>query len=547
DEQGIVFKVSTDNTSKLVNVLGGQYISNPFETVEIDGLEVSLRYGTKEIELPFSIKLNDFIAERYPGTEDSYSSFESKITVLDPDGENFDYRIYMNNILDHEGYRFFQASFDPDEMGTRLSVNHDREGTFITYFGYFLLYFGLMAILFDKHTRFGDLKRRLKKVKGKKTEILATLVFLLCLSGFSQEEHTPDDGHLHGTPQKPTEQQIDSIIQANLAPEEHSEKFGKLVIQDYSGRMMPMNTFASEVLRKLSKQDRYKDFDANQVLLSMQESPLFWYNVPIIYLKPRKGDSIRTILNVPKDQKYLSLTNFLDENGNYLLSPYLEDAYRAQIPNGFQKEFKETDQRVRLLYNTLEGRFLKIFPLIDDENNTWISPVEYVEEYSSKVEDTLYGKFIKNSFTYYLSELYEAKQTGDFSTVDKLLASFKGNQEKHGSEVMLSDNKIETEILYNKYDIFKKLFSWYLYAGSLLFIILIVQIFKERNKLVDYSVTFLKLAIVLLFVLHTAGLAVRWYISGHAPWSDAYESMIYVAWATMFFGLAFGRKSDLTI
>lgn len=39
----------------------------------------------------------------------------------------------------------------------------------------------------------------------------------------------------------------------------------------------------------------------------------------------------------------------------------------------------------------------------------------------------------------------------------------------------------------------------------------------------------------------------RWYISGHAPWSDAYESMIYVAWATMFFGLAFGRKSDLTL
>jgi cytochrome c-type biogenesis protein CcsB len=47
--------------------------------------------------------------------------------------------------------------------------------------------------------------------------------------------------------------------------------------------------------------------------------------------------------------------------------------------------------------------------------------------------------------------------------------------------------------------------------------------------------------------LHTLGLIARWYISGHAPWSDAYESMIYVAWATMFFGLAFDRKSKLTI
>jgi cytochrome c-type biogenesis protein CcsB len=42
-------------------------------------------------------------------------------------------------------------------------------------------------------------------------------------------------------------------------------------------------------------------------------------------------------------------------------------------------------------------------------------------------------------------------------------------------------------------------------------------------------------------------LAIRWYLSGHAPWSNAYESMVYVAWATMFFGLAFGRKSELTM
>ena len=111
---------------------------------------------------------------------------------------------------------------------------------------------------------------------------------------------------------------------------------------------------------------------------------------------------------------------------------------------------------------------------------------------------------------------------------------------------MLSTEKIEAEVLYNKYDIFKKLFSWYLYAGSLLFIILIVQIFKNTRS-INISIKIFKWGIVLLFALHTVGLILRWYISGHAPWSDAYESMIYVAWATMFFGLAFGRKSDLTL
>jgi cytochrome c-type biogenesis protein CcsB len=54
-------------------------------------------------------------------------------------------------------------------------------------------------------------------------------------------------------------------------------------------------------------------------------------------------------------------------------------------------------------------------------------------------------------------------------------------------------------------------------------------------------------AIVVLFIAQTIGMGVRWYISGHAPWSDAYESMLYVAWATVGMGLAFGRKSNLTI
>jgi cytochrome c biogenesis protein ResB len=68
-------------------------------------------------------------------------AFESKVTVQDS-SETFDARIYMNHVLDHKGYRFFQSSFDPDEKGTVLSVNHDFWGTSITYLGYFMLFFG---------------------------------------------------------------------------------------------------------------------------------------------------------------------------------------------------------------------------------------------------------------------------------------------------------------------------------------------------------------------------------------------------------------------
>ena len=127
-----------------------------------------------------------------------------------------------------------------------------------------------------------------------------------------------------------------------------------------------------------------------------------------------------------------------------------------------------------------------------------------------------------------------------------MLESIHGFQKKFGSEVMPSEDTINTEIAYNKYDIFKKLYSWYIYEGTLFFIILIIQIFKS-NRWMSYVILGFKALLVLLFLAHTAGLISRWYISGHAPWSDAYESMIYVAWATQFFGLVFGRKSALTM
>ncbi|MGC1206027.1 MAG: cytochrome c biogenesis protein CcsA [Flavobacteriaceae bacterium] len=542
DADGAVLKVSANGDTKTIGLLGGKGTNSAFKSIKVGGLDFAFKYGSKVLDLPFSIKLNDFEAERYPGTEKGYSAYSSEVTVLDKDKGDYDYKIFMNNILDHGGYRFFQSSFDPDEKGTILSVNHDYWGTLLTYIGYFMLYFGLMAILFSKFSRFGDLKRQLEKVKDKKAKLITVLVLCFGLNGFAQQ-HFEGDGHNHS---KPTKTQIDSVLKANITPKEHADEFGHLVIQDLSGRMMPVNTYASEMLRKLSKSDTYEGFDANQVFLSIQESPQLWYNVPIIYLKLKKADSIRSLIGVNKEDKYATLADFFNDRGEYKLAPYLDEAYKAQVPNGFQKEFKEADQRVNLLFNTVEGMSLKIFPIPNDDNNKWISNYEYIRD-KTPIKDSLYTNFIKNGFSVYLYTLNQAKQTDDFSQASKLLSAFKKTQHKYGGEVMLNDDKIHTEILYNKYDIFKKLFSWYMYAGTLLFVLLIIQIFNDKRKVLNISITVFKWIIVGLFLLHTAGLIVRWYISGHAPWSDAYESMIYVAWATMFFGLAFGRKSDLTI
>ena len=446
----------------------------------------------------------------------------------------------MNNILNYKGFRFFQASFDPDEKGTILSVNHDSWGTTVTYIGYILLYIGLFSILFSSFTRFSYLKDQIQQLKIKKSKLLPIVFFIFSLTLNAQDAnpHNPE------TSQADIEK-IDSILYANQVPKVEADKFGKIVIQDLGGRMMPINTYASELLRKLSKSDHYKDLDANQAILSMYESPLLWYNIPIIYLKKKKGDSIRNIIGASKEDKHIALVNFFTETGEYKLAPYLEEAYRTTVPNAFQKEFKETDQRVNVLYNALEGSSLRLFPVIDDENNRWISSTENRED-NKVIKDTLYSNFINTGFKTYLYFLNQGKRSNDFSESDKILGAILDTQYRYGSQVMLTESKIESEVLYNKYDIFRNLFSWYLYAGFLLFIALLYKIFNNK-KIVNAFITIFKYSIYFLFALHAAGLCWRWYISGHAPWSDGYESMIYVSWVTMLFGIVFGRRSDLTM
>ena len=541
DQDAIIFDVTANGETKQIKLLGSKGPSDFSEKVNVGGLNFSIRYGSKVYELPFGIKLNDFIAEKYPGTDKGYASFMSRVTIEDE--RPFDYDIFMNHVLDHDGYRFFQSGFDPDEKGTTLSVNHDFWGTWITYIGYFLLYIGLMGIMFFGKTRFKDLADSLDQLKIKKKKMFGVLAVLMAFSfsSFAQEQHTPEEGHQ----QAPSKTQIDSLLKASMVSKEHADKFGKLVIQDEGGRMKPINTFSSELLRKLSYKDTYLDFSSDQVLLSMMMNPAVWYNTEFIALdKKSQNDSIRKVIGIPSGQEYVKATDFFDKKGQYKLEPFLREATATTNPNKFQQDFKDANIRLSLLNQALGQDIVKIFPLLDDENNKWISAVEY-RGGQYEIRDSLYSNFVKNAMPYYLMTLGKAQESGDYASADKLLAAFQQNQLNHGSEVLPSKKKIDTEVIYNKLNIFNKLYRYYAVVGLLMFFILVFQIFKDRS-IWRVAIYFFKGTIMLLFIWHTAGLVLRWYISGHAPWSDAYESILYVAWATMGIGWALGRKSDMT-
>ncbi len=586
-ENAVVVKVRTDGEEKEVKLMGNNQSVSNFTEIEMGDLDLHLRFGSREHKLPFSIHLHEFIAEKYPGTaenpEPSYSSFMSRVKVSDiKDKDTID--IYMNHVLDHKGYRFFQASFLPNESGTVLSVNHDYWGTTITYIGYTFLYAGLILILFVRGSRFTELAGRLKRMRKnkikKRSKYLSLLaIFLLSGSlignaqvrkedvpGYEEETEVIQDtlqdnrsaamqeNDIIGA-QLSIEEIIDIIVE-NRVPEKQAEEFGRLIIQDYRGRMKPVNTYSSELLRKLSRKDHYEDpttgktiLNSDQFIISLTQNPMVWYTVPLIKIE-LKDEKLKEILDVQEGQKLVKFIQFFDDNGDYKLGPYLEEAYRAKVKSQFQKDVVDADGQVNLLHNAMQGVLLQIFPIPDHEDNKWVSfpeALERIEDFGEK--DSL---FVSNALPLYMGRLYEGTrgtkdiEKGDYTQANSILDGIKAYQKKFGAQVMPTDRHIDIEVKYNKYDIFKSLFEYYLYVGLFLFIFVILEIFNPKKwifRLIDIG----KIAMLLLFIGHTIGLGMRWYISGHAPWSDAYESMIFVGWATVLFGLIFGRKSDLTI
>lgn len=540
-------KVSTQGKEEIVELAGDQGKMGEPKAIKLGDLEFTLFFGSKVYETPFKVTLNKFIATKYPGTTNSYAGFESQVTVVDEEmNAKQDARIYMNNVLDYRGYRFFQASFFPDESGTILSVNHDWWGTTITYIGYTLLYISMLLILFLKGSRFVDLKSKLDKLNEKKKNLMTIMLLLFSIGIFAQTHNhaTADSTEVAVQPkmqQLPTTKQIDSLISKFKVDEEHARKFSRLIIQDAGGRMKPVHTFSSELLRKVSKSETYNDLNSDQVFISMTQFPTLWFHVPIISIK-KQNDSLHNILGIEKGAKFAKLVDFFDQVGNYKLAAYLEEAYQAPVPNQFQKDFMEADKKISLLNLALSGQVLKVFPIPYDKNNKWVSFPELGESGIRGVDST----FTKNVIPLYLNSLDLTFKGQNYDAANNYLDGLIKFQKKYGSEIYPTDNKIEAEIYYNDHDIFRSLFSWYLYAGLLMFVVVIAKIFWN-NKPLNILAKVFAAVIILLFALHTLGLIARWYISGHAPWSDAYESMIYVAWATMLFGLIFGRKSQLTM
>jgi cytochrome c-type biogenesis protein CcsB len=510
-EDAVLIQITDGKRQQTIPVFGHSGVAPDTVQVNLGSGILKLAYGAMPLSVPFSIYLKEFQLERYPGSE-SPSSFASEVVLIDEvAGLREDRRIYMNNTLTYKGYKFFQSSYDQDELGTVLSVNHDFIGTWVTYFGYALLIIGIILSLANKNSYFQFLARKLKESSVK------TMAGFIILSGISFGV-SAQTGAGAGIP----------ALNSQVVKE-----FSELWVQGVDGRIEPISTLSSEIVRKISRKSSLYGKTSDEVVLSMMTFPEIWRTLPIISVPDK---ALAAQLGV--SGKYVTILQIFDEQGNYRIIENVREAY-GKMPafrNQLDKEFINLDERVNIAFMVFGGTIFSIFPRSEKEQ-PWYPPGVSALEYSGG--DSI---FVKSGFQLLLQSIAEQKHAEAVQVI-QAIARF---QEKFGGDLIPSLAKKNIEITYNKVNPFKRIFPYYLLFGIMLLFVLFINIFRQKPLHKAIRLIFTGL-IFIVFLIHTSGLILRWYISGHAPWSNGFESVVYVAWAAMFAGLVFGRKYPMVI
>src|SRR5690606_28878603 len=86
--------------------------------------------------------------------------------------------------------------------------------------------------------------------------------------------------------------------------------------------------------------------------------------------------------------------------------------------------------------------------------------------------------------------------------------------------------------------------------GGVLVILSFMEILSQKQKfanLIHKTTVFFLGILSITFLIHWAGLGIRWYLSGHAPWSNGYEAIIFISSIGVLAGLILYRNRNAFI
>ena len=450
----------------------------------------------KTKELGFEVSLKNFNVVNYPGT-DAPMDYVTTLTA-----NTQEIKVSMNNIGSFNGYRFIQSGYDSDMQGTTLGVYHDPWGIGITYTGYALLFISLIATMASKKTRMRHLYRKALSLQGAKTWAVTAL---LAVSSFSTTANAQEMV------------KIDSDI---------ADDFGKICVL-YNSRITPINTVAMSFVTKLCGKPTWDGLSSSEVFAGWIFDVPYWETVKMIEIKEKKAQELLGI-----NGKWASFDDFWDSYNNYKLDAPLKKAYKDGDTK-LQKQLRDADEKFNIIRMLYGGEMLKMFPYTDKQGHIqWFAPGQPLGNLKLDEKELV---FIKKSMDY----LAESIITGDKARAEEIAKKIYSYQHVRGKAVVPSKFRIYTETFYNKTNAQHLPVMLYLTLSLVLAIMSTLSLNNgklKKTRLVSSVLTWVML-------IHTTLLlALRWYVSGHLPMSNGYETMQFMAWATLIVTLVMQKR-----
>lgn len=450
----------------------------------------------KTKELGFEVSLKNFNVVNYPGT-DAPMDYVTTLTA-----NTQEIKVSMNNIGSFNGYRFIQSGYDSDMQGTTLGVYHDPWGIGITYTGYALLFISLIATMVSKKTRMRHLYRKALSLQGAKAWAVTAL---LTVSSFATSANAQEMVKIDG---------------------DIADDFGKICVL-YNSRITPINTVATSFVTKLCGKPTWDGLSSNQVFAGWIFDVPYWETVKMIEIKEKKAQELLGI-----NGKWASFDDFWDSYNNYKLDAPLKKAYKDGDTK-LQKQLRDADEKFNIIRMLYGGEMLKMFPYAGKQGHMqWFAPGQPLGNLKLDEKELV---FIKKSMDY----LAESIITGDKARAEEIAKKIYSYQHVRGKAVVPTKFRIYTETFYNKTNAQRLPVMLYLTLSLLLAIVSTLSLNngkQKKTRLVSSVLTWVML-------IHTTLLlALRWFVSGHLPMSNGYETMQFMAWATLIVTLVMQKR-----
>lgn len=360
----------------------------------------------------------------------------------------------------------------------------------------------------------------MKSARKVQLAAVATLV-LPCLWGVAVAQEVHD--HSHAPPAR------------NPLGDLARKETGALIVQDFQGRMKPLDTLAREMVVKITKRPNFEGWEPLDLYLSWLANPQHWFEQPLLYVR---HPDLKQQLGVSPTTTHVSAASLIDADGQYALSALVEETLRTPDKNRskMQRRLLSFDERFNLFYMTLQGRTLRLFPIPGDENNTWTDIRNVTEHLSAEQADRFQAAF-RPILTGVRDLNREELLRGVRATA--------GIQAEFGSDVLPGQTALRAELLLNNVSPFRRVIFPYLIGFLVLMLAFAWTLVRRGGATYSWRHP-LYLGGSLIFwgslLIHLAGFVLRWIASGRAPLSNGYESLVFISLCVALAGLIFESK-----